>query len=141
MKRIAILGALALLLASTPVTLAAGTDQQWSVTLASGGVSGKATLTLPVDGRSATAILWLNRLRTGTKVTAELRSGACAGTGTLIAGFPSFTTTLGGTWRDRLIMTRGALSMLKSALSKEQTLSVRTVVGGRRICVDLAKAP
>ncbi len=137
MRRLALVGAVALLLATVASTLAAGTDQTWNATI-SGKVTGKATLALPASQSSATAILYLYRMKTGTKVTAELRAATCSQTGSLIAPMPSFTTTSGGTWRDRLVSSGAGLRNLKAALAKDSPISVRGTVGSQKFCAEFA---
>jgi len=139
MKRIALLGAISLLAAFTPATLAAGTTGWWTTALASGGITGTSTLTLAINDRSATAIVWLNRLRTGSGVTADLRAGACDTTGTRVTSMPAFTTTSGGTWRQRWIFSGRDLRALRSALAKGQPITLRATVGSRSACAQYSE--
>ena len=141
MKRIAILGAVCLLIASASVTLAAGTGGQWNATLASGGISGTSTLTLAGNGRSATDIVWFKGLLTGTQVTGEVRAGACGTPGTHITTLLPFTTTSGGTWRDRWIFVGRDLGALKAALAKGTSITIRTTVGSRSACAPYSVTP
>ena len=141
MKRIAIIGAVCLLIVSASVTLAAGTAGQWTTTPAGGGISGTSTLSVASNGRSATDVVWLNKLRTDIHVTAEIRAGACGTKGTHITSMPTFTTTSGGTWRDRWIFGGRDLRVLKSALAQSQPITVRTTVGSRSACAPYSVTP
>jgi hypothetical protein len=139
MKRLAIVAAGFLLVATASIASAAGSERTWDATIASGGVSGRSALTLASDGRSAMDILWLDRMRTGVSVTAEVRAGACGTTGTHITSLPSFTTTSGGTWRDRWQFGGRDLRALKAALAKDLPITIRTRVGSRSACAEYAE--
>ena len=139
MRRLALVGAVALLLATVASALAAGTDRTWNATI-SGNVSGKATLTLPASQSSVSAVLYLYRLKTNTKITAELRAATCGQTGSPIASMPSFTATSGGTWRDRFVSSGAGLRNLKAALAKEGPMSIRGTVGSQKFCAEFAAA-
>ncbi len=140
MRRTALIGAAILLVASVSPLLAAGADRTWNAAISGAGISGRATLTLPAGERSATAILYLNKMRSGTAVSAQLRSGACGETGSLIARLPTFTTTSGGTWHDRGIYVGEGLRNLKKAVAAGATITIRATVGSRSACAAFEPA-
>jgi hypothetical protein len=86
-------------------------------------------------------VFTLYHLRTGTSVTARILAGsACDATATTIKWLPGYTTTIGGTWRQRWIFDGAALVRLRSAIRQGTPLWFAVSVGGHRACARLVRS-
>jgi len=127
--------------ASTPTptpTPAAVSSSSWTAAISGAGVSGRASLTVPATGR-ATAAFSLYHLKKGVSVAARIVAGAaCSASATTISKAPGYTTTVGGTWRQRWAFAGAGLVRLRSAIRSGTPLWFDVKVGGSRVCTRLA---
>ena len=111
----------------------------WRAAISGAGVSGRASLTVPATGRATTAFS-LYRLKTGVSVSARIVAGAaCAVTATTVTRLPGYTTTSGGTWRQRWVFDGAGLVRLRSATRSGTPLWFQVSAGGGRVCARLTQ--
>jgi hypothetical protein len=122
------------LLVTTP---RASAGRSWAATISGTGLPGRASLTVPATGW-ATAAFSLYHLKTGVPVTARILAGAaCDATAATIKTLPGYTTTIGGTWRQRWVFGGAGLVRLRSAIRSGTPLWFDVRVGGGRVCTML----
>ena len=117
------------------------TARSWAATISGAGLSGRASLTVPTRGW-ASAIYWLYRLKAGVAVSARVVAGAtCDATAaTTIKRLPGYTTTSGGTWRQRWVFDGAGLVRLRAAIRRGTALWFDVSAGGSRVCTRLVPA-
>src|SRR3990172_728097 len=114
--------------------------RSWAATISGAGLSGRASLTVPTRGW-ASAIYWLYRLKAGVAVSARIVAGAsCDATATTIKRLPGYTTTSGGTWRQRWVFDGASLVRLRAAIRRGTPLWFDVSAGGSRLCTRLEPA-
>jgi hypothetical protein len=80
-------------------------------------------------------------MKTGVSVSARIVAGAaCDATTTTIKTLPGYTTTVGGTWRQRWVFDGAGLVRLRSAIRSGTPLWFDVRVGGSRVCTRLVPA-
>ncbi len=126
MRRLAILGAIGLLLLSAVPTFAASGNSVWRAKLASGAVHGGATLTELANGKEATLAVKLFDVKAGTKVTVTVFDQTTGGTAIVSRDTFKATTAAGARHWDRLTATE--LATLKADIKAKDTLGVSVTV-------------
>jgi Tol biopolymer transport system component len=113
----------------------------WTATIFGAGLSGRASLAVPTRGW-ATAIYSLYRLKAGVAVSGRVVAGAtCDVTATTIKRLPGYTTTIGGTWRQRWVFDGAGLVRLRSAIRRGTPLWFDVSAGRSRVCTRFEPAP
>ncbi len=120
-------------IATTSVDFEITRSREWVTTLAEEGISGTASLDLSPAGTGGTSVLTLAQMTRGTTVSSELRADDCLTTGPLLVAPPPFTTTSGGTYRQRWVFTVHS-SSARRAIAAGSTMSIRVTVGDRTAC-------
>ena len=111
--------------------------RSWAAAISGAGLPGKASLTLPAEGR-ATTIFWLYRMESGVRVSVRIVAGtACDATAATITRLPGYTTTSGGTWRERWVFDGSRLQRLRTAARRGTPLWFEVRSGRHRTCSEL----
>lgn len=122
---------------ASPPARAPVPSRSWWAAISGAGVSGRASVTVPATGRATTAFS-LYRLKTGVSVSARIVAGAaCDATATTITRLPGYTTSSGGTWRQRWVFDGAGLVRLRSAARSGTPLWFHVSAGGIRMCARL----
>lgn len=142
MRRLALLGALAVLLLSASPTFAASDNGVWRTKLTAPGISGGATLAVVSNGHRASVAVKIWNVAPTTKLTATLNDGACLST-TVIASRLTFKAPVAGPAVHRFWLTTTELATLKTDIGNKDTLSISVAVtpkGGSTttVCGNLA---
>ena len=123
MRRLALIGAMGLLLLSAVPTFAATGNSVWRTTLNSGAIHGGATLAELANGKAASLAVKLYDVKPSTKVTVTLYAGT-NGTGTVIAVRLTFKAPAAGPATHRFWLTTAELKALKADIAKKDSFSV-----------------
>ena len=115
-------------------------DGPLMATINDGVIEGNATLALAADGAGGESIVSLRALDPGVTVTSAIQAAACGTDGPIVASPPVFTTTLGGTHRQRWTFTIHAPDA-RAAIAAGAPLSIRLSVGSAATCAMFAPAP
>ncbi len=138
MRRLALLGAVALLVLSVSSTLAASANTLYRARVSGGGMVGGSSVTLLANGRSATFSLKVYHTKPATTVTATLNAGACGTATTAIAKLPGVKAPASGTAVEWVRLTKAEFATLKADLAKHDKLSVKVVDGTKSACGNYA---
>jgi hypothetical protein len=120
-----------------PAAEAPGTEVR-SATISGSGLSGEASLVVPARGR-ATAAFSLDRLKPDVSVSARIVAGAaCDATARTITSPPGYTTTEGGTWRQRWVFDGTDLIWLRARIRANTPLWFQVGTSGSHTCARLS---
>jgi hypothetical protein len=123
MRRLALIGALGLLLLTTSSAFAGTANNVWRATLLSGTVHGGATLAELANGRAASVAVKLYGVKPDSTLTVTVTGGA--------APISRTSFRMAGTAVHRFWMTKDELKTLDAAIDAKTTLSVQVVVTPR----------
>lgn len=137
MRRLAIIGALGLLMVTSSVTSAATANSDWSAHLKVGAMTGGSTLVEVAGGTRATVSVKLYGVKPGALVTLRLDEGKCPSTAA-VASRLSFRAPASGPAVHRFKLTTAELSTLKADIARKDAFSVSASAGTATGCGNYA---
>ena len=138
MRRLAIIGAVVLTLATATSVFAASNSDVWRAHAAASGMTSGSTITMTVDGKRGSVAYVANHAKTGTTVNARIVVAACGKSGVTWFTFSPAKTGATGTDRAYHSLTARQLAALKAATAKKETLSFRIAAGKTSTCGNFA---